>query len=165
MPHTALEQSQLWEMLSPQSSDREQAVASPKAIGSALTTIFSRQRASSGMLCLHNPRCLYQYPLTATKFSFTSLGKWDIYQVRIQYHLEKFILQSDLQGMLQMSNRKGRERYSTYSSYNSSYVLEVLAIGYRLHALLCIIIILFTNTFQTSDTIQIRLKKAKEHLR
>ena len=33
------------------------------------------------------------YPLTATKFSFTSLGEWDnIYQVRIQYHLEKFIL-------------------------------------------------------------------------
>ena len=35
--------------------------------------------------------------------------------------------------MLQMSYRKGRERCSTYSGYNSSLVLEILAIGCMLH--------------------------------
>ena len=77
--------------------DREQAVTYLKAVGNALTTIFIRQESKQKhavvLQCLHNPRCLYKYPLTATKVSFTSLGKWNnIYQVRIQYYLEKFIL-------------------------------------------------------------------------
>ena len=83
-----------------------------KAVGNALTTIFnkteSRQQHASKLwgklssldreqaaACyfLAVPRRLYKYPLTATKVSFTLLGKWDsIYQVRIQYYLEKFIL-------------------------------------------------------------------------
>ena len=56
--------SQLWALLLPRffSLDQVQAVASLKAVGNALTTIFIRQRASSSMLyscsALHNPWCL-----------------------------------------------------------------------------------------------------------
>ena len=74
-------------------------------------------------------------PPDSQQISFTLLGKWDnIYQLRIQFHLEKFIVQSDLQGLLQMSYMKGRERCSNYSSYNKCLVLEVLG----QHASLCI---------------------------